>query len=72
MEKKQSFLFFFPLPVINSAQNEEFPKTVTQILKQQIEKAAQEKAVHSDREITTSAKEVKVCIFNKRDLTYAN
>ncbi|NWZ00502.1 XIRP2 protein, partial [Loxia curvirostra] len=45
--------------VINSAQNEEFPKTVTQILKQQIEKAAQEKAVHSDREITTSAKEVK-------------
>ncbi|NXQ24820.1 XIRP2 protein, partial [Alaudala cheleensis] len=45
--------------VINSAQNEELPKTVTQILKQQIEKAAQEKAVHSDREITTSAKEVK-------------
>ncbi|NXT69693.1 XIRP2 protein, partial [Chaetops frenatus] len=45
--------------VINSAQNEEFPKTVTQILKQQIEKAAQEKAVHSDREIATPAKEVK-------------
>ncbi|RLW04872.1 hypothetical protein DV515_00005488, partial [Chloebia gouldiae] len=45
--------------VINSAQNEELPKTVTQILKEQIEKAAQEKAVHSDREITTSAKEVK-------------
>ncbi|NXF83227.1 XIRP2 protein, partial [Sclerurus mexicanus] len=44
---------------INSAQNEELPKTVTQILKEQIEKAAQEKAVHSDREITTSAKEVK-------------
>ncbi|NXE31684.1 XIRP2 protein, partial [Ptilorrhoa leucosticta] len=45
--------------VINSAQNEELPKTVTQILKEQIEKAAQEKAVHSDREIATSAKEVK-------------
>ncbi|NXO83893.1 XIRP2 protein, partial [Sitta europaea] len=45
--------------VINSAQNEELSKTVTQILKQQIEKAAQEKAVHSEREITTSAKEVK-------------
>ncbi|NXA72746.1 XIRP2 protein, partial [Thryothorus ludovicianus] len=45
--------------VINSAQNEELSKTVTEILKQQIEKAAQEKAVHSDREITTSAKEVK-------------
>ncbi|NXP23674.1 XIRP2 protein, partial [Scytalopus superciliaris] len=43
----------------NSAQNEELPKTVTQILKEQIEKAAQEKAVHSEREITTSAKEVK-------------
>ncbi|NXS31467.1 XIRP2 protein, partial [Pomatostomus ruficeps] len=45
--------------VINSTQNEEFPKTVTQILKEQIEKAAQEKAVHSDRELSTSAKEVK-------------
>ncbi|NWU31375.1 XIRP2 protein, partial [Dyaphorophyia castanea] len=45
--------------VINSAQNEELPKTVAQILKQQIEKAAQEKAVHSDTEIATSAKEVR-------------
>ncbi|NWS86128.1 XIRP2 protein, partial [Toxostoma redivivum] len=45
--------------VSNSAQNEELSKTVTQILKQQIEKAVQEKAVHSDREITTPAKEVK-------------
>ncbi|NXM51454.1 XIRP2 protein, partial [Gymnorhina tibicen] len=45
--------------VINSAQNEELPKTVTQILKEQIEKAAQEKIVHSDRELATSAKEVK-------------
>ncbi|KFW86854.1 Xin actin-binding repeat-containing protein 2, partial [Manacus vitellinus] len=44
---------------INSAQNEELPKTVTEILKQQIEKAAQERAVHSDRETTSSAKEVK-------------
>ncbi|NWT78144.1 XIRP2 protein, partial [Lanius ludovicianus] len=45
--------------VINSVQKEELPKTVTQILKEQIEKAAQEKAVHSDREIATAAKEVK-------------
>ncbi|KAI1237200.1 hypothetical protein IHE44_0014458 [Lamprotornis superbus] len=45
--------------VSNSDQNEEVSKTVTQILKQQIEKAVQEKAVHSDREITTPAKEVK-------------
>ncbi|NXT29507.1 XIRP2 protein, partial [Syrrhaptes paradoxus] len=45
--------------VINAAQNEELPKTVTQILKQQIERAAQEKAVHSDRQTATPAKEVK-------------
>ncbi|XP_009994596.1 PREDICTED: xin actin-binding repeat-containing protein 2 [Chaetura pelagica] len=45
--------------VINAAQNEELPKPVTQILKEQIERTAQEKAVHSDRETATSAKEVK-------------
>ncbi|XP_009953238.1 PREDICTED: xin actin-binding repeat-containing protein 2-like, partial [Leptosomus discolor] len=45
--------------VINAAQNEELPKTVTQILKQQIERTAQESAVHSDRETATPAKEVK-------------
>ncbi|NWH53507.1 XIRP2 protein, partial [Fregata magnificens] len=45
--------------VINAAQNEELPKTVTWILKQQIERTAQEKAVHSDRETATAAKEVK-------------
>ncbi|XP_075287173.1 xin actin-binding repeat-containing protein 2 [Opisthocomus hoazin] len=45
--------------VTNAAQNEELPKTVTQILKQHIERTAQEKAVHSDRETATPAKEVK-------------
>ncbi|NXA26880.1 XIRP2 protein, partial [Ibidorhyncha struthersii] len=45
--------------VINAAQNEELPKTVTQILKEQIERTAQEKAVHSDRETATPAKEIK-------------
>ncbi|NXE77153.1 XIRP2 protein, partial [Cochlearius cochlearius] len=45
--------------VINAAQNEELPKTVTQILKQQIERTAQEKALHSDRETATPAKEPK-------------
>ncbi|NWX68723.1 XIRP2 protein, partial [Alca torda] len=45
--------------VINAAQNDELPKTVTQILKQQNERTAQEKAVHSDRETATPAKEVK-------------
>ncbi|KAF1505981.1 Xin actin-binding repeat-containing protein 2, partial [Megadyptes antipodes antipodes] len=44
---------------INAAQNEELPKTVTQILKHQIERTAQEKAVHADRETATPAKEVK-------------
>ncbi|XP_033371982.1 xin actin-binding repeat-containing protein 2 [Parus major] len=58
-EKKMASTFTQHDTVINSAQNEELPKTVTQILKEQIEKAAQEKAAHSDREITTSAKEVK-------------
>ncbi|NXX87247.1 XIRP2 protein, partial [Urocolius indicus] len=45
--------------VINAAQNEELPKTVTQILKQQIESSAQEKSVQSDRGTAIPAKEVK-------------
>ncbi|NXY40273.1 XIRP2 protein, partial [Ceuthmochares aereus] len=45
--------------VINAAQNEEHSKTVTQILIQQIERTAQEKAFHSDRETAIPAKEVK-------------
>ncbi|NWH71643.1 XIRP2 protein, partial [Piaya cayana] len=45
--------------VINAAQNEEYSKTVTQIIIQQIERTAQEKAYHSDRETATPAKEVK-------------
>ncbi|XP_061231603.1 xin actin-binding repeat-containing protein 2 [Neopsephotus bourkii] len=45
--------------VINAAQNEELPKTVTQILKQQVERTVQETAVHADREAATPAKEVK-------------
>ncbi|NWU88901.1 XIRP2 protein, partial [Upupa epops] len=42
--------------VSNAGQKEELPKTVTQILKEQIERTVQEKAAHSDRE---TAKEVK-------------
>ncbi|NXV76612.1 XIRP2 protein, partial [Atlantisia rogersi] len=45
--------------VINAAQNEELPKTVTQILKQQIERTAREKAVDSDRETGPPARELK-------------
>ncbi|XP_037253486.1 xin actin-binding repeat-containing protein 2 [Falco rusticolus] len=48
-----------PDSLTNAAQNEELPKTVTQILVQQIERTAEEKAVHSDRETTAPAKEVK-------------
>uniref|UniRef100_A0A8D0G038 LIM zinc-binding domain-containing protein n=1 Tax=Strix occidentalis caurina TaxID=311401 RepID=A0A8D0G038_STROC len=44
---------------INAAQNEELPKTVTQILKEQIERTAQEKAISSDRVTATPAKELK-------------
>ena len=66
---KTIFLTLLPIAVINEAQNEELPKTVTEILKQQIERTAQEKAVHSDRETATPAKELKVCAFNKRDLS---
>ncbi|NWW38750.1 XIRP2 protein, partial [Panurus biarmicus] len=58
-EMKMASTFTQHDTVTNSAQNEELPKTVTQILKQQIEKAAQEKAAQSDREITASAREVK-------------
>ncbi|KFQ75533.1 Xin actin-binding repeat-containing protein 2, partial [Phaethon lepturus] len=54
-----TFIQHIDEPVINAAQNEELPKTVTQILKQQIERTAQEKAVHSDRETAAPAKEVK-------------
>lgn len=67
--RKMIFVILLPIAVINAAQNEELPKTVTQILKQQIERTAQEKAVHSDRETTIPAKEVKVCVFNMRDLS---
>ncbi|XP_040459779.1 xin actin-binding repeat-containing protein 2 [Falco naumanni] len=56
---KPIFFILLPIAVTNAAQNEELPKTVTQILVQQIERTAQEKAVHSDRETTAPAKEVK-------------
>lgn len=65
MEEKQSFLILVPIAVTNAAQNEELPKTVTQILQQHIERTAQEKAVHCNREIMKPAKEVKVCAFNE-------
>ncbi|XP_068804808.1 xin actin-binding repeat-containing protein 2 isoform X3 [Struthio camelus] len=46
--------------VVNAAMNEEFPKISTQVLKQQFERTAQEKAVHSDKETATPAKQVKI------------
>ncbi|NXF44815.1 XIRP2 protein, partial [Oceanites oceanicus] len=58
-KRKNDLFYSSSIAVINAAQNESLPKTVTQILKQQIEKTAQEKAVHSDRETATTAKKVK-------------
>lgn len=63
------FFIILSIAVINAAQNEELPKTITQILKEQIERTVQEKAVYSDRESATPAKEVKVCVCNKRDFS---
>lgn len=62
---KTILFILVPIAVTNAAQNEELSKTVTQILKQQIERTAQEKAVHPNRETVTPAKEVKVCAFNE-------
>ncbi|XP_062434888.1 xin actin-binding repeat-containing protein 2 [Rhea pennata] len=46
--------------VANTAMNEEFPKISTQVLKQQFEKTAREKAVHSDKQTATPAKQAKI------------
>ncbi|XP_067154729.1 xin actin-binding repeat-containing protein 2 [Apteryx mantelli] len=46
--------------VVNEAMNEEFPKISTQVLKQQFERTAREKAVHSDKETVTPAKQAKI------------
>ncbi|XP_025892107.1 xin actin-binding repeat-containing protein 2 [Nothoprocta perdicaria] len=46
--------------VVNTAKNEEFPKISTQVLKQQFERTAREKAVHSDKETATPAKQAKI------------
>ncbi|PKK29581.1 xin actin binding repeat containing 2 [Columba livia] len=59
IKKASTFTQHTDETVTNAAQNEELSKTVTQILKQQIERTAQEKAVHPNRETVTPAKEVK-------------
>ncbi|KAM8806573.1 xin actin-binding repeat-containing protein 2 [Eudromia elegans] len=46
--------------VVNAAINEEFPKISTQVLKQQFERKAREKDVHSDKETATPAKQAKI------------
>ncbi|KFV41707.1 Xin actin-binding repeat-containing protein 2, partial [Tyto alba] len=53
--------------VINATQNEELPKTVTQILKEQIERTAQEKAVYPDKVTGTPAKEVKKLLIPENE-----
>ncbi|XP_068936010.1 xin actin-binding repeat-containing protein 2 isoform X1 [Petaurus breviceps papuanus] len=46
--------------VIDTPEDEEIPKVSTQFLKQHFEKTAQEKILHSDRDMATPAKHVKI------------
>ncbi|NXD06068.1 XIRP2 protein, partial [Nothocercus nigrocapillus] len=54
--------------VVNAAMNEEFPKISTQVLKQQFERTAREKAVHSDKETATSAKQAKKLQLQEQEI----
>ncbi|NWI20723.1 XIRP2 protein, partial [Crypturellus soui] len=54
--------------VVNAAMNEEFPKISTQVLKQQFEQTAQEKAVHSDKETATPAKQAKKLQLQEQEI----
>ncbi|XP_072468304.1 xin actin-binding repeat-containing protein 2 isoform X1 [Notamacropus eugenii] len=45
--------------VIDTPEDEEIPKVSTQFLKQHFEKTAQEKVLHSDRDMATPAKHIK-------------
>uniref|UniRef100_A0A4X2M0V5 Xin actin binding repeat containing 2 n=1 Tax=Vombatus ursinus TaxID=29139 RepID=A0A4X2M0V5_VOMUR len=46
--------------VIDTPEDEEIPKVSTQFLKQHFEKTAQEKVLHSDRDMATPAKHIKI------------
>ncbi|NWJ05678.1 XIRP2 protein, partial [Crypturellus undulatus] len=54
--------------VVNAAMNEELPKISTQVLKQQFEQTAQEKAVHSDKETATPAKQAKKLQLQEQEI----
>uniref|UniRef100_F6V199 Xin actin binding repeat containing 2 n=2 Tax=Ornithorhynchus anatinus TaxID=9258 RepID=F6V199_ORNAN len=46
--------------VIDTPEDEEIPKVSTQFLKQQFEKTAQEKSLHSGKDTVTPAKQIKI------------
>ncbi|XP_031816387.1 xin actin-binding repeat-containing protein 2 isoform X3 [Sarcophilus harrisii] len=46
--------------VIDTPEDEEIPKVSTQFLKQHFEKTAQEKVLHSDKDMATPAKHIKI------------
>ncbi|XP_044525751.1 xin actin-binding repeat-containing protein 2 [Gracilinanus agilis] len=46
--------------VIDTPEDEEIPKVSTQFLKQHFEKTAQEKVLHSDRDMASPAKQIKI------------
>ncbi|NWX82189.1 XIRP2 protein, partial [Nothoprocta pentlandii] len=54
--------------VVNTAMNEEFPKISTQVLKEQFERTAREKAVHSDKETATPAKQAKKLQLQEQEI----
>uniref|UniRef100_A0A8C4KMF7 Xin actin binding repeat containing 2 n=1 Tax=Dromaius novaehollandiae TaxID=8790 RepID=A0A8C4KMF7_DRONO len=54
--------------VVNAATNEEFPKISTQVLKEQFERTAREKAVHSDKETATPAKQAKKLQLQEKEI----
>ncbi|NXA32896.1 XIRP2 protein, partial [Eudromia elegans] len=54
--------------IVNAAINEEFPKISTQVLKQQFERKAREKDVHSDKETATPAKQAKKLQLQEQEI----
>ncbi|XP_068936013.1 xin actin-binding repeat-containing protein 2 isoform X4 [Petaurus breviceps papuanus] len=54
--------------VIDTPEDEEIPKVSTQFLKQHFEKTAQEKILHSDRDMATPAKHVKKLLLQDKEM----
>ncbi|XP_072468307.1 xin actin-binding repeat-containing protein 2 isoform X4 [Notamacropus eugenii] len=54
--------------VIDTPEDEEIPKVSTQFLKQHFEKTAQEKVLHSDRDMATPAKHIKKLLLQDKEM----